>query len=185
MSPYNSTIRVKKKRCSGCQQQAFIFSHGLCEPCARVANYKKLEAKDNDKEEEESVAILKKDADLIFSRLIRLRAAAPGTGILSCYICDAQIHYSQAHAMHFVAREDSIVRLHLKNVRPGCFECNVTKGGNLAEYRKRLDEEEALLSDWLEAQARVPYKFWREELKRQIADWTREVNQLKKLKQLK
>jgi hypothetical protein len=185
VSPYNSTIRVKKKRCSGCGLQAFIFSHGLCEPCARVANYKKLEAKDNDAEEEESVAILKKDADLLFSRVVRLRAAAPGTGLLACYICDDIIHYSRAQLMHFEGRVDSVVRYHPKNGRPGCENCNIYLGGNLEEYAKRLDAEEKDLSEWLHAQGRQPYKFWRQELKTMIADYAREINQLKKLKQLK
>lgn len=184
MRAFNSTIKLKKKKCIECGQMEYIFSKGRCQQCAKVHSVKQKDEEENI-EDTESVTILKKDADLIFSRLIRLRAATPETGLLNCYICNKSVHYSLAHAMHFVPREDSIVRLHPKNVRAGCFECNVTKGGNFIEYRKRLDEEENLLSDWLEAQARAPYKYWREELKRQIADWTREINHLKKIKQLK
>jgi hypothetical protein len=136
-------------------------------------------------EETESVAILKKDADLLFSKLVRLRALDHKTGLIRCYICSAPISYSDSQAMHFVHREDSLVRFHPKNVRAGCVECNVFKNGNLLEYRKRLEQEERQLPEWLEAQAREPYKFWRDELKRMIADWTREVNHLKKLKNLK
>jgi len=183
--PYNSTIRIKKKRCSGCGQQAFIFSHGLCEPCARVANYKKLEAKNSDAEEEESVAILKKDADLLFSRLIRLRAAEPLTGICYCYICGSPVHYSEAQAMHYVHREDSLLRLHPKNVRVGDKKCNEYLDGNLKLFAEKLDAEEPRLSEWLYTEGKETYKFWRQELKTMIADFTREINHLKKLKQLK
>ena len=184
MRGYNSTIRRTKKRCKSCGLSSFIFSHGRCEQCAKVENAKKNDEKESE-EDTESVAILKKDADLLFSRLVRLRAAAPGTGILSCYICNADVHYSQAHAMHFIGREDSAVRLHPKNVRAGCFTCNVTKKGNLEEYAKRLNEEEKQLAEWLDAEGREPYKFWRDELKRMCADFTREINHLKKVKNLK
>ena len=183
MRAFNSTIRVSKKLCKTCGRMEYIFSHGNCQQCAKVESANKSDEKEED--DTESVAILKKDADLLFSRLIRLRAAAPGTGMLSCYICDADVHYSQAHAMHFVAREDSAVRLHPKNVRAGCFTCNVTKKGNLEEYAKRLNEEEKRLAEWLEAEGRAAYKFWRDELKRMIADFSREINQLKKVKNLK
>jgi hypothetical protein len=182
---YNSTIRVNKKRCSGCNQQAYIFSHGLCEPCARVANHKKLEAKDKEAEDTESVAILKKDADLLFSRVVRLRAAAPGTGLLNCYICDAQLHYSSAQAMHYEKRGESALRYSHKNVKAGCENCNVHLGGNLEKYAQRLEEEEHRLPEWLEAEGREQYKFWREELKVLIGDLSREINHLKKIKNLK
>lgn len=185
MRGFNSTIKINKKRCKSCGKMEYIFSHGNCQQCSKLESAKKSDAKLADAEETESVAILKKDADLMFSRLVRLRAAAPGTGMLYCYICDAFIHYSQAHAMHFVGREDSAVRLHPKNVRPGCFSCNVTKEGNLKEYAKRLNEEEKRLSEWLEAEGREPYKFWRDELKQMIVDFTREVNHIRKIKNLK
>jgi hypothetical protein len=181
--PYNSTIRVKKKRCSGCHKQAYIFSHGLCEPCARVANFKKLEDKDQD-EDTESVAILKKDADILFSRLIRLRAAAPGTGMCSCFICGETGHYTQMQAMHYVHREDSSLRYHPKNVRVGDVACNVYKDGNLEEYAKALDAEEKRLSEWLYLEGKEVVKFSRDELKRMIGDFSREINHLKKVKHL-
>lgn len=184
MRGYNSTIQRKKKKCVICSQQAFIFSHGRCEPCARVANAAKNDAKE-DPEDAESVAILKKDADLLFSRVIRLRAAAPETGILRCFICNTPIHYSLAHAMHYEGRAESSLRFHPKNVRAGCFNCNVALEGNLKKYAERLDAEEARLSEWMEAEGREPYKFWRAELKIMIGDLSREINHLKKIKQLK
>jgi len=182
---YNSTIRVKKRRCSGCNKQAYIFSHGLCEPCARVANHKKLEAKDQDDEDTESVAILKKDADLLFPRLIKLREAAPGTGLVSCYICGNLLHYTQSEAMHYVKRGDSSLRFHPKNVRVGCKKDNQYLDGNLIEYAKKLDAEEKGLSEWLYLEGKEIYKFTRDELKRMCADYIREINHLKKIKNLK
>lgn len=184
MRGYNSTIQRKKKKCIVCGDPCFIFSHGRCEQCARVANAEKNDAK-QDTDEAESVAILKKDADLLFSRVIRLRAAAPGTGLLSCFICDATVHYSLAHAMHFEGRADSSLRFHPKNVRAGCFNCNVALEGNLDKYAERLNAEEPRLSEWLEAEGRPPYKFWRTELKIMIGDLSREINHLKKIKGLK
>lgn len=184
MRAFNSTIRRTKKRCKSCGLPSYIFSHGRCEQCAKVENAKKNDEKESE-EDTESVAILKKDADLLFSRLVRLRAAAPGSGILSCYICDAQIHYSVAQAMHFEGRTDSLVRFHPKNVRAGCEKCNIHLAGNLDKFAERLDQEERRLSEWIKAESREPYKFWRQELKIMIGDFSREINHLKKIKNLK
>lgn len=183
--PYNSTIRVKKKKCVECGKMEFIFSKGRCSQCAKIGNHKALEEKGKEIEDSESVAILKKDADLLFSRVVRLRAAAPGTGILSCYICDAEIHYSQAHAMHFEGREGSSLRYDHRNVKAGCVVCNVHKRGNFELYSVRLEEEEKGLAEWLYLEGKEPYKFWREELKTLIGDLTREMNHLRKVKNLK
>jgi hypothetical protein len=161
----------------------FIFSHGNCQQCSKVESAKKSDEKDE--EDTESVAILKKDADLLFSRLIRLRAAAPGTGLCSCFICGQIVHYSAAQAMHYVHREDSSLRYHPKNVRVGDAACNVYKDGNLEQYAKALDTEEKRLSEWLYLEGKEVVKFSRDELKRMIADFTREINHLRKIKNLK
>lgn len=184
MRGHNSTIERKKKKCISCGLMSYIFSHGRCEQCARIANAAKSDARGEEKDDE-SVAILKKDADLLFSRLVRLRAAAPGTGMLDCFICDNPVHYSSAHAMHYEGRTDSALRLHPKNVRAGCAHCNITLKGNLEEYAKRIDQEEPGLSEWLYMEGKTIYKFTRDELKRMIADFTREVNHIKKVKNLK
>lgn len=185
MRGYNSTIQRKKKRCIECRTDQFIFSHGRCEPCSRVYNAKKNDAKEEESDDFESVAILKKDADLLFSRLIRLRAAEPETGMCRCYICDSPVHYSQAQAMHYVGRVDSSLRLHPKNVRVGDKKCNEYLDGNLIKYAEKLDAEENDLSEWLYVEGNQPYKFWRDELKQMIVDFTKEINHLKKIKNLK
>lgn len=184
MRQFNSTIQRKKKRCSDCRQMAYIWGHGRCEPCARVYNATKNDEKESE-EDTESVAILKKDADVLFSRLIRLRAAEPETGICYCYICHSPVHYTEAQAMHYVGRVDSSLRLHPKNVRVGDKKCNEYLDGNLKKYAERLDDEEKDLSEWLYVEGNKPYKFWREELKQMIADFHREILHLKKLKNLK
>lgn len=185
MRGYNSTIQRKKKKCIECRTDQFIFSHGRCEACARVFNAKKSDSLDEQPDDLESVAILKKDADLLFSRLIRLRAAEPETGMCYCYICESPVHYSEAQAMHYVGRADSSLRLHPKNVRVGDKKCNEFLDGNLIKYAEKLDSEEPDLSEWLYAEGNKPYKFWREELKQMISDFSREIDVLKKEKHLK
>lgn len=184
MRQFNSTIQRKKKRCIDCGLQSYIFSHGRCEQCAKIFNVMKNDEKDME-DETESVAILKKDADLLFSRLIRLRAAEPITGMCQCFICGSPVHYSEAQAMHYIHRQDSLLRLHPKNVRVGDKKCNEYLDGNLKLFAEKLDAEEPRLSEWLYAEGKESYKFWRQELKTMIADFTREINHLKKLKQLK
>lgn len=185
---YGSTIRQKKAKCdhSGCDYFGPV-TKGLCPTHywsgIRLKSVQKAEAKEE--QNDESVAILKKDADLLFSRLIRLRAAEPLTGICYCYICGSPVHYSEAQAMHYVHREDSLLRLHPKNVRVGDKKCNEYLDGNLKLFSEKLDAEEPRLSEWLYAEGKETYKFWRQELKTMIGDFTREINHLKKLKQLK
>lgn len=174
---YGSTIRVKKKKCVECGANTYIFSKGRCEPCARVGNHKALLAKDDQDEETESVAILKKDADLLFSRVVRLRAADE-RGMLNCFICSTPVHYTAAQNMHYVHREDSSLRYHVKNCRPGCKKCNEYLDGNLKLYAEKLDAEEKDLSEWLYLEGRQRYKFSREELKIAIGDYSREIRLL-------
>lgn len=185
MRGHNSTIQRKKKKCISCGLLKYIFSHGRCEECARVHNTKVSDDKDQFNEDIESVAILKKDADLQFSRLIRLRAAvqANDNGICSCFICGARHHYTVMQAGHYSNREDSGLRYHPKNVRVNCVHCNVTLKGNLIEYAAKLDAEEPNLSEWLYLEGNLTYKFTRNELKVAIADYSREIGVLlKKIK---
>jgi len=190
MSNFNSTIRQKKAKCThpGCDYFGPVTKN-LCPSHywggVRMKSAKKSDDKDKEAEDTESVAILKKDADLLFSRVVRLRAAAPGTGMCQCFICGADVHYSQAHAMHYVNREDSLVRLHPKNVRVGDKNCNIYLDGNLKLFAERLDEEEKRLSEWLYLEGNKVYKFTRDELKRLCADYTREINHLRKVKNLR
>lgn len=183
MRGFNSTIQRKKKKCITCGILSFIFSHGRCEQCSRIANAKKNDEKEE--EDTETVAILKQDADLLFSRLIRLRAAEPVTGMCHCFICGSAVLYTEAQAMHYIHRGDSSLRFHPKNVRVGDKKCNEYLDGNFIKYAEKLDAEESRLSEWLYAEGKEPYKFWREELKIMIGDFSREINHLKKLKQLK
>lgn len=177
MRGFNSTIQRKKKRCSGCHKPEFIFSHGLCQNCAKLKSVKNSDEKEQSEEDTESVAILKKDADLLFSRVIRLRAA-DDRGMLHCFICNAHIHYTAAQAMHYTHREDSSLRLHPKNVRPGCKKCNEYLDGNLILYAEKLDAEEPNLSEWLYLEGKQTYKFTRDELKTAIGDYSREIRLL-------
>jgi len=177
MRGFNSTIQRKKKRCLGCQKQEFIFSHGLCQNCAKIKSVKDSDEKEQGEEETESVAILKKDADILFSRVVRLRAADE-RGMLSCFICSTPVHYAAAQNMHYVHREDSSLRYHVKNCRPGCKKCNEYLDGNLKLYAEKLDAEEKDLSEWLYLEGRQRYKFSREELKIAIGDYSREIRLL-------
>lgn len=187
---YGSTIRPKKGKCDypGCDYYGPLTNkkcHTHYWNGIREKSAKKADAKEEDSDDLESVAILKKDADLLFSRLIRLRAAEPETGMCYCYICGSPVHYSEAQAMHYMGRTDSSLRLHPKNVRVGDKNCNEYLSGNLIKYAEKLDAEEPNLSEWLYVEGNQPYKFWRDELKQMIVDFTKEINHLKKEKNLK
>lgn len=177
MRGFNSTIQRRKKKCSSCEKMEYLFSHGLCQQCAKILSSKLLDKREKEQEDTESVAILKKDVDILFSKVVRLRVA-DRIGICTCYICGIFEYWIHMQAMHYVHREDSSLRYHFKNVRCGCKKCNEYLDGNLAEYAKKLDAEEPNLSEWLYLEGKQPYKFTRDELKQMIADFSREIRLL-------
>lgn len=63
----------------------------------------------------------------------------------TCYTCDAKgLAGSNWHTAHFVARSVCGAYLHydLRNLRPGCYRCNISLAGNGAVFYRRLVERE-------------------------------------------
>lgn len=188
MLRHNSLLKIKTGICKECQKDGLLYAKGLCQSCYTTKaklRYASKYSESEDAEDEESVAILKKDCDLLFSRLLRLRAAEPETGMCRCFICERVEHYSLMQAMHYEGRADSIIRYDPRNVRVGDVECNIYRDGNLEEYAKKLNAEDPGLAARLKREGREVYKFTRDELKRMVTDFSKEIAYLKKLKHLK
>lgn len=63
----------------------------------------------------------------------------------TCYTCDApNLSGSNWHTAHFIASSicGAYLRYDLRNLRPGCYRCNVSLAGNGAVYYRRMVERE-------------------------------------------
>lgn len=85
----------------------------------------------------DKVSTLKKKADKVFSRYIRLRDSKDG--IAECITCGAQKPIAQMQAGHFVSRRVNSLRYDELNVNAQCYACNVMRYGEQFAYAKALD----------------------------------------------
>jgi hypothetical protein len=85
-----------------------------------------------------SVAKLKKEADMWFSRYIRLRDSDKN-GIGECITCGEKKPWRDLQNGHFVGRRSYTMRFDELNCNAQCMGCNVYKHGDLYTYAKNLD----------------------------------------------
>jgi len=70
-----------------------------------------------------SISALKKDADMWFSRRVRLRDA-DSKGYCRCISCGSRLHWKQMHNCHFIVRGNYFYRRDPMNCHAGCVSCN-------------------------------------------------------------
>ena len=90
------------------------------------------------KSSERTLAI--KYADTMFNRWVRIKAA-DADGYLNCFICDANIHWTESEAMHCEPCTDMSTRFDETNVQAGCHDCNSKPLGDRANFRAKLNEK--------------------------------------------
>jgi len=155
----------------------------LCMNCKRTADTKKQMAKQREKVlirglietqrsngELDSTKELILDLDRVVSRYIRLRDMEKD-GKITCYICESRVRWEKAQAMHYINRQHLGTRFLLANLKSGCFDCNVTKRGNLVEYAKKLNAETPDITEWLIEQSHTVSSPTRNELKELLCDF--------------
>lgn len=179
----NSTIRTKFGECQLCSNgKEVALTKGLCPSHywlgIRMKSVNKMAAKE-DQSDDEDVATLKKDLDLIFSRWLRLNGADKD-GACECFICGHKDHYSVMQAAHFVKRGNSFLRYDPRNVAINCKPCNEYKDGNLVLYAQKLEQLNPGITAILMEEGNIVYKFTRNELKDMIAEYSRKLKQLQK-----
>lgn len=178
----NSTIRIKFGECPLCSNgKEVALTKGLCQSHywlgVRMKSVNKVIGKE-DQMDDEDVATLKKDLDLIFSRWLR-QNGADKDGTCECFICGHKDHYSVMQAGHFIKRGNSFLRYDTRNVTINCKPCNEYKDGNLVLYAQKLEERNPGITSILMEEGNIIYKFTRQELKDMIADYSRKLKQLK------
>lgn len=126
-------MNYKKKICKTCGKETYIFSHGNCKFCASK------QYKPNPKSPD-SLSFIMNEADRLFSQYIR-RKDADKDGFVKCYICGTPIPWVEAHLMHYVKRDNKVLRYSEINCHAGCYTCNMFEEGHLTEYREKLVKE--------------------------------------------
>lgn len=173
---YNSTIRIREKICVSCGKPCYWFSKKRCKQCATVEDF-------HAKEEqlaftEEDLQDLIKECDKVTSLYVRMKAMDANKKI-KCYTCDKEMDLYDAQCGHFISRSQMFLRFDLRNLRPQCNSCNCYKRGNIAIYRKRLNEEHPGLADILMEESYLIYKMSRDEIKSLIREYSEKIKQLK------
>lgn len=134
---------MKQKVCSRCEKPKRIWARGLCKSCDIVANPKKymIEKKRVErKKKSESISVLKKKLDTIFSLYIRLRNA-DSNGMVECFTSKEVMHYKKAHAGHYVSRRHLSTRWDETNVQVQSVKENIYNQGNAPMFAIVLDEK--------------------------------------------
>lgn len=118
-----------------------------------------------------------KTLDGWFSKFIRLRDTNK-QGYGNCYSCGKLVFWKEAHAGHYLGRENFGVRWYESNVHLQCVHCNTFQEGNkgpyllklISEYGKDIDArlrlQARLKSRWCDFELVQITKYYRLEVKR-------------------
>jgi hypothetical protein len=170
---FNSTIINKKKKLKcGCFD--YNFSKGRCKAHATIQDSQKRIDAYEEAVLDESFANLRDDLDAVFSRYIRLKYSDE-KGFVRCYTSGVKLRWQDAQCGHFVPRGNLATRWMEQNCRPQSKNDNEYLGGNLKEFRWKLEQEEKGLPEWLEQQGREAVRPTRDELKQLTINYRHKV----------
>ena len=116
-------------------------SKKLCAVCVKksqIAKVKEKKAKVRQKKAE-SIGVLTKKLDRIFSVYVRLSGTKQG-GSCKCFTCDKVLHWREIQCGHFQSRRFYSTRFHVLNCKPQCYACNIGLSGNQYTFGVNLDK---------------------------------------------
>lgn len=180
MRGHNSTIKVKKKICIGCNSLQFIFSKGRCQQCSKVYNANKEDAEEQDAIEAESWSNLRDDCDQILSLVIRHKNSDVN-GICTCFTCGKHYPIGQMTNGHYISRSNLSTRFLEDNCAPQCQWCNSKHETDIRPFKNALEKEKPGITQWLEKEGRKVYKPSISDLKEILATLKYRYNLVKKI----
>lgn len=174
---------IKEIPCSQCGKSRPLAnkSKKICGVCVKKNSVEKAKKRRQVKRERkaESISVLTKKLDRIFSIYVRLKYA-DNQGNVKCFTCDNTHHYKSIQNGHFQSRRYMSTRFHENNCRPQCYACNVGLHGQQYIFGANLDRE--ICSGTAETMvllSKQTKKFSSLELRELIDDYTRKVDNLK------
>lgn len=178
MRAYNSTIRIKQKECVRCGFKRPIFSRGRCQKCSVIEDTLARDEEENEKEE--GFMDLVKELDDVISLYLR-RSNADENGLVQCYTCPERLPVGQMQAGHYIPRGNMLLRFDIeRNLRCQCKGCNEYGRGRLAIYGQRLEKEMPGITDVLQEESGLSYKYSRDELRNLIIHYKKKLKSLKR-----
>jgi len=171
-------VKQRKKKCGYCKTP-FLTYNSLVSWCSIECGVQlakdKLAKKQKADFKAKDVKTLRKKAQELFNKYIRLRDAEDG-----CISCDKTKDWAgQWHASHFMTvGANPELRFNEDNAHKSCSVCNNYLSGNLANYRKRLEKKIGL--ERLEAlEVKVkPIRLRAEDYHQVIATYKAKIKQL-------
>lgn len=137
-----------------------------------------MASKNRKKRDPNSIPILTKKLDVIFSKYIRLMSR-DRYGMVKCYTCDYREEPKKLQAGHWIPRQHKVTRWEPWNVHPQCYACNMHFGGRPQEYRERLvDEYGEEEVEEMALRRHEVRQFSRDELKELIEEYKAKVTEL-------
>jgi hypothetical protein len=132
---------------------------------------------------DKSLSVLIKEADQVFSELVRRQDAHNGyelDGYIRCLCCPRVVHWKEADAAHCFDRDNMGTRYHELNVWPTCRYCNRFD----PEHRSKIREAVKKLIgecefEYLEELSHSTLKFTRSDLLELIQEYKTKLKQLK------
>jgi hypothetical protein len=117
-----------------------------------------------------TVSQLKKQADALFSKAVRMRDADK-YGMVECITCGVRKNWKEVQNGHFVSRICNVLRYDEENCNAQCLGCNMFHGGEQYLYAKNLDLKYGSgTAERLMKQRHDTHKFTTEELETIIHD---------------
>ena len=124
---------------------------------------------------------LKIKLDKNFSLYIRWRDS-DGIG-LNCISCGNYIKIEDAQNGHLISRRHNATKYDEANCNGQCFPCNLWKRGNIAYYMRNLEEKIGRKAvDEVIRKSKQIKKFTRSELEEMLEYFTKELEEIKKVK---
>lgn len=162
-------IKRKLKFCHFCEEEKIIFKNvegkKQCYDCYKKYKKPKLKMvlkKINLVDDGIKRANLIKLVDGFFSKLIKLKYNQ--NGYIACYTCDKIYPKQDIQCGHFIPRGNFSLRWSYENCRPQCKHCNEDLGGNLKEFKARLEAETPGITEELEVKKNLVQKYTMAEL---------------------
>jgi hypothetical protein len=116
-------------------------SKKLCAVCVKRINQTKVKERKEKvrKKKAESIGVLTKKLDRIFSVYVRLSGVKKEHSA-QCFTCDKVLHWREIQCGHFQSRRFYSTRFHVLNCKPQCYACNIGLSGNQYIFGVNLDK---------------------------------------------
>ena len=157
-------------------------SKKLCAVCVKKSQIVKLKERKAKvkKKKAESIGVLTKKLDRIFSVFVRL-SGTKEDGSCTCFTCSKVLHWREIQCGHFQSRRFYSTRFHELNCKPQCYGCNIGLSGNQYTFGINLDKLHGKdTADSMVRKSKEVKKFTSEKMMELIEHYEKEVSEIRK-----